>query len=364
MCEDSEVTSRDTGAEAQRPSPPTSRPTYLGILARDESTRSLYVSSGCLRSLGFTPAYVMAQRARDMVACESSIDGFVRAYACKKDVEGGGDDEADAYVMYMNVKTASGLPVLARYTTFPCDSCILYVCMTFPEAAAALVHDGPQIHATLDGAAKRASASALDSESRTASRRKQANASHVPLYSARSKQLKAAFVLENSGTGRTRPTDPACGWAGPLVVFVTGSLARLVDADASDMIHEPFLKLVAPEDVLRVGKFFDRLSSSTDVMFETFSLLSRPYLIEGDIATPDKDNQRVVVECLGAAVPDGAALLLRKLCVESAPKRDAAGNYIRSYVHDIDKSNSYISLSELVSSDPETSDAPSWSQLY
>ncbi|KAJ2794750.1 hypothetical protein H4S07_006666, partial [Coemansia furcata] len=155
---------------------------------------------------------------------------------------------------------------------------------------------------------------------------------------------------------------------GPLIVFVTGSVSRLIDADTSDLLRFPFLKLVAPEDVLRATRFFERLGDSQDVLFETFSLLQRPHVIDGDVAVADEANTRVVVECLGASVQDGVALLLRRLRTTPPPGRDTLGNYVlnrRSHeAHEHDCDAGYLSLNEMISSDPGTSDAPpGWSRL-
>ncbi|KAJ1903949.1 hypothetical protein LPJ81_002785 [Coemansia sp. IMI 209127] len=125
----------------------------------------------------------------------------------------------------------------------------------------------------------------------------------------------------------------------------------------------PFLKLVAPEDLLGVSKYFAKLNDTPDVLFETFSLLQRPHVIDGDVEVSDAQNTRIVVECLGANVQDGMALLLRKIRSEAPPTMDDMGNYLRPKVHDVDKEGGYMSLSEMISDDPETSDAGEWSRL-
>ncbi|KAJ1718095.1 hypothetical protein LPJ61_006864, partial [Coemansia biformis] len=84
----------------------------------------------------------------------------------------------------------------------------------------------------------------------------------------------------------------------------------------------------------------------------------------GDIVIGDGENPRVVVECVGASVQDGVVLMLRKLRTEPAPKRDTMGNYVHSRVHQVDDEGGYISLSELISTDPDTSDAPdAWARF-
>ncbi|KAJ2161541.1 hypothetical protein GGF46_001396 [Coemansia sp. RSA 552] len=359
-------TAGDTPLPQEQPEKPV-RPTYIGIHTRDESTKILYVSSGCRQAVGFTPEYVMKMRAKDFIMDKFDRNDYAGVYANKDPInpitaEEEDDDEANAYVMYINLITATGTPVLTRVTSIKCDNCVIYIGMAFPEIP--FRHRGELEVQMLDGAMKKLNVT-QEREARVEARRRVANESEqrVPLYYARSKQIKAAFVLESPevpsiGTGVTGRRS-----VGPLIAFVTGSVSRLIDADTSDLMNYPFMKLVAPEDISVVGKFFDRLSESTDVLFETFAMLQRPHIIDGDVIVADADNSRIIVESLGAAVQDGVALLLRKTHTAPAPKRDTMGNYIRSKMHEIDDEGGYISLAEMISSDPETSDAPEWSQL-
>ncbi|KAJ1841260.1 hypothetical protein LPJ73_006171 [Coemansia sp. RSA 2703] len=329
------------------------RPTFIGIHARDESTQVLYISSGCRQAMGYTPAQVMAGRARDFIA--DPYDGdYPQIYESKVDGEETDEDEANAYVMYMNLKNTTGTPVLHRVTTFKCDNCVIVVAVAFPEVPFRGRHE-LEVQ-MLDGAMKRLNIT-RQKESDVERRRAEASQEgrRVPLYYAPSRQIKVAFVLENPSVAEAS-TEAGRRQNGPLIVFVTGSVGRLVDADTSDLLRFPFLKLVAPEDVVKASTFFDRLGDSPDVLFESFTLLARPPVIEGDVSVPDEQNQRVLVECLGANVQDGVALLLRKLRVVAPPTRDSMGNYVsRTKVHEVDDDGGYLSLSEMISDDPETS---------
>ncbi|KAJ2718466.1 hypothetical protein GGI07_005745 [Coemansia sp. Benny D115] len=339
------------------------RPTFIGIHTRDESTQVLYISSGCRQAMGYTPAQVMAGRARDYIA--DPYDGdYPQIYESKVNGEETDEDEANAYVMYMNLKNGSGTPVLHRITTFKCDNCVIVVGVAFPEVPFRGRHE-LEVQ-MLDGAMKRLNITRQREEEAAVQRRRDeaAQGRRVPLYYAPSRQIKVAFVLENPEVAEVS-AQAGRRQNGPLIVFATGSISRLVDADTSDLLRSPFLKLVAPEDVLKASAFFDRLGDSPDVMFETFALLSRPPVIEGDVVVPDAQNTRVLVECLGANVQDGVALLLRKLRNVAPPTRDSMGNYVRkSKLHEIDEDGGYMSLSEVISSDPETSSVPEvWSRL-
>ncbi|KAJ2552642.1 hypothetical protein EV175_003240 [Coemansia sp. RSA 1933] len=345
------------------------RPTFIGIHSRDASTQVLYISSGCRQSTGFTPEQLMSKSAHDFIA-DPYKDDYLTIFE-NKDDDGEGnveDDEANAFVMYINVKNTSGTPVLHRITTFKCDNCIIVIGVGFPEIPYQGKHE-LEVQ-MLDGAMKRKNVTRdREEERRNAGNHKSAAArwrqraetpygGRVPLYYAKSKQVKAAFVLENPAANeRARRQN------GPLVVFVIGSVGRLIDADTADLMRSPFLMLVAPEDLLKVSTFFDKLSDNPDVLFETFSLLERPPVIEGDIVVPDRQNKRVVVECLGANVQDGMAMLLRRIRVEAPPTMDDMGNYLRPKMREDEQYSGYMTLSEMISDDPETSDAAEWSQL-
>ncbi|KAJ2741314.1 hypothetical protein GGI20_005268 [Coemansia sp. BCRC 34301] len=347
------------------------RPTFIAIHARDDDTQILYISSGCRQAMGYTPAYVISRRARDFIADPFEGD-YPQVFGSKTDSQEAEEDEANAYVMYMNIKNLCGTPVLHRITTFKCDNCILVIGMAFPEVPFRGRHE-LEVQ-MLDGAMKRFNITRQNEEEESAMRQQQGvddgptvvggSGRRVQLYYAPSRQIKVAMVLESPEV--TSEADRRQN--GPLIVFVTGSVSRLIDADTSDLLRFPFLKLVAPEDVLRASRFFERLGESQDVLFESFALVQRPHVIDGDVAVADDVNTRVIVECLGASVQDGVALLLRRLRSAPPPGRDALGNYLTSRrsrdAHDHDCEAGYMSLNEMISSDPGTSDAsPGWSRL-
>ncbi|KAJ2775323.1 hypothetical protein IWQ56_000099 [Coemansia nantahalensis] len=347
------------------------RPTYIAIHARDESTQMLYISSGCHQGLEFTPEDVVRQTAKNFITEQYDSADYASLYASNsagsnsaESVDGEEDEnDASVYAMYLNLKKGSGTSVLTRVTSFKCDNCVICVNMAYPEAP--ISHQRELQVQMLDGAMKSLNVT-RENDMRLARRRQSAQeqGNRAPLYFARSRQTKVAFVLENPEVVGKEMAATSGYQAGPRVVFVTGSVTRLIDVNTCDVMQEPFLQLVAPEDIVHVTRFFERLASSADVLFENFSLLSRPHMIDGDIVISDTDNERVLVECLGAAAQDGIVLLLRKRRTVPAPRRDTMGNYIRSRVHEVDDEQGYISLAELVSSDPETSDAPeAWSRL-
>ncbi|PIA19792.1 hypothetical protein COEREDRAFT_79056 [Coemansia reversa NRRL 1564] len=366
-----------TKAKYDEPVPQPTHPTFLGIHTNDENTQILYISSGVRLALGYTPAELLSKKAKDYIVDSSGQD-----YAClysKSDTnytppsntataglltidEEKDDDEANVYVFYAHLLNASGQPILERGTKFKCDNCVIFIGSVFPEIP--FTNRNELEVRMLDGSMKRLN---LTRQKELQIERRKAlppQPNYQPfMYRAPREQIKAAFVLEHTRDDDSSPSNEGIRLAGPLIVFVTGSVGHLIEADPSDVMQYPFFKLVAPEDIAHVSEFFEQLYKSADVQFRNFALVKHPHIIEGDIFVHDADNPRIVVECLAAAVDDGVVLMLRKLRVTPPPKRDNAGNYIHSSVYKMDDDADYMSLSELISTDPETSDAPEWSRV-
>ncbi|KAJ2448116.1 hypothetical protein EV183_005590 [Coemansia sp. RSA 2336] len=335
------------------------RPSFLGIHSRDMETKILYISSGVRTCMGFTPSEMTANEASGYIH-DSYNSIYPTLYMDSNDEND--DDESSAFCIYMNLRTANETPVLHRVITMRADNCVIVVATAFPEAP---IRDRRELQVqTLDGKLKQMTIS--PEQVQLERRRKEAagQGGRVPLYYARSRQVKAVLVLEHPEVAEVETEESGRRPAGPHIAFSTSSISKLIDVDNSDIMNYPFMKLVAPEDLLHVGSYFDRLSRSSDVLFEKFSLLQRPNVIEGDIFVSDEENPRVVVEALGANVQDGIAVLIRKLKVVPAPKRDSMGNYVHSKVHEVTEDSGYVSLSELISSDVETTDAGEWERLF
>ncbi|KAJ2768653.1 hypothetical protein IWQ56_002856 [Coemansia nantahalensis] len=342
------------------------QPSFIGIHTRDSSMRVLYVSPGVEAALGYPPEAMINLRIIDYLTDQFDMADLSWIYESK----GGGEDETDAasaYVMYVNAKAADGTPAVQRATTFKCDNCVVFVTLTLPKSQYR-EHTRLEVQ-LLDQGMKQLDVSQRRREyqaavAAAAAHRSRRASLQASMYRAQGARVKAAFVLERLDAVEAGMGLRGALLAGARVVFATGSVSRLIDADTSDLHQVPFMKLVAPEDLLHVGRFFDRLAETTDVLFETFSLLSRPPVVEGDVAVGDNENTRVVVECVGAGSRDGVALLLAKLRTMPPPKRDSMGNYIHSRVREVSDEAGYISLSELISSDPDSSDVPAaWAQL-
>ncbi|KAJ2310750.1 hypothetical protein IWW52_005325 [Coemansia sp. RSA 2704] len=339
-------------------------PTYIAIHSRSNSADVLYVSGGIREALGYTPSQIITKSATTFIADEFQND-YMLIYDkppghCEDDE--GDEDGADVHSFYLNITHADGHVLLERVTTIKCSSCVIAVITAYPEITG---QNQKELEVEMiDREMKRVNITRK--KKARLERQKQGGrvAAQASLGRVRNKQVKVAFILERADVASLETAETGRRPAGPLVAFCTGSVSHLIEADTSDVMNCPFLKLVAPESIAYVSDFFDRLLDSNSVMFDTFALLKHPHIIDGDIFVGDEENPRIIVECLGAAADDGIALLLRHLRTAPAPKRDTLGNYIRSVTMEIDKESGYQTLADLISSDAETSDAADeWSQL-
>ncbi|KAJ2829472.1 hypothetical protein IWW50_000835 [Coemansia erecta] len=343
--------------------------TYIAIHSRNSSTDVLYVSSGVREALGFRPADVLSMSASSFITDDFKAD-YSHIYNKEVDSQDedkldadDDDDEANVHCFYVNITSATGTPTLVRVTSITCSNCVIAAVMAFPEITN---QNQKELEVEmLDGAMKRVN---ITRERVAQIERQKSRSAPVGqermLFRARNKQVKAAVILERADVASLETEETGGRSTGPLIVFCTGSISHLIEADTSDVMNYPFLKLVAPESVVHVSNFLDKVLDSSEVMFETFALLKQPHIIDGDIFVSDEENRRVIVECLGAGSSDGVALLLRCLRIEPAPKRNTMGDYVQSSSHDINKDSGYLTLADIISSDAETTDAAAaWSKL-
>ncbi|KAJ2562221.1 hypothetical protein GGH12_003405 [Coemansia sp. RSA 1822] len=325
-------------------------PSYIAIHTCTTPLKLLYVSSGCRAALGMTPEFIIAQGGTHYIADSFTNTDYSHMFADKQldSDDEDADDQPSVFMMWLYIKNANDVPVLNQILAFKVGGCVVCVNTAYLDAP---FNDHHELKAqALDGAMRQIN---VTQERRTESERQQAQRGSRPRRYAQSKYPKTAFVLETPTLIETEETGRRA--EGPLTVFVTGSVEQIIDADTSDLNNYPFLKLVAPEDISCVSAYVERLVQSSNVLFEKFSLLQRPHIIDGDIRVSDTRNKRIVVESLGAAAQDGVLLLLRKVGEKRSPTMDMAGNYLHANIGSEDN-RGYVSLAELISSDCETTD--------
>ncbi|KAJ2888078.1 hypothetical protein FB639_000884 [Coemansia asiatica] len=113
---------------------------------------------------------------------------------------------------------------------------------------------------------------------------------------------------------------------GPRVLFASRSFSRIVGVETDEVQGLGFLTLVAPRDVTRASEFLEKVFVSMDVLVEQLAFVV--------------GEREIVVEVMAAGSSEGAMLL----CQMKAPDRTC------------DDEEGYLSLEDIISSDPETSD--------
>ncbi|KAJ2876441.1 hypothetical protein GGH93_000758 [Coemansia aciculifera] len=136
---------------------------------------------------------------------------------------------------------------------------------------------------------------------------------------------------------------------GPRVLFASNSFDRIINIDACDVQGIPFLLLVASEDVAKAGRFLDNIKTASTVLIEHLLLLADPLaeLTNGE----QREPKTVAVEIMAAGADSGAVMLCQ-----------LARQPLCSGICEL--SDGYMSLEDIISSDPETSDiADVWGRV-
>ncbi|KAJ1960018.1 hypothetical protein GGI12_004030 [Dipsacomyces acuminosporus] len=151
------------------------------------------------------------------------------------------------------------------------------------------------------------------------------------MYSMKS-TYQACFVLEEMSTSSLD------GDTGPKIVFITDSINRILDTDSCDLQGLPFLDLVAIEDKEKAAAFLEKTLNDNELVLERLHLLVNP-LEDSQTASP----KCVSVEFMAMGSDDGAVVLCQLERPWIAGRNENVG---------------YMSLEDIISSDPETSDFP------
>ncbi|KAI8323647.1 hypothetical protein GQ54DRAFT_257864 [Martensiomyces pterosporus] len=349
---------------------------YSFICIHDKSaeTRLLYLSSGVRQAMGYQPQAMVGHSAVNFIADDWYAQDYPEAY--QED-----DDETSVTVMNLNAKRNGGDPIATRLVAFNCETCILIVAIMFPE----------QPYTPLSTLGVRRLDHALEQQSQPPSRNEGpgAQVARPPrtqsVFVTRAPQPKACFVLERISSQQVHASEDESNSHlvtkpnGPQIVFVTNSINRILNLDGDELINTPFLRLLAPESLVKASQFLDELSRSDGIVFALLYFLRTPFSGSMDEDGDGGENgptsggsshaptsDRVEVELVGAQSDDGAVLLCRKVtvCPPAGPGRGLRGGRIPAGGDDDGGCDGYLSLSEILSSDPETSDCPSlWSNI-
>ncbi|KAJ1960353.1 hypothetical protein GGI12_003848 [Dipsacomyces acuminosporus] len=301
----------------------------------------LYASSSIRQAILYEPEEVMGRSPHEYVA--SSQD----ALELKKHHSAVTDD--NVLTTTVIVKSKSSMPVLVHAIVFTCGNVNFARLSTYPNVPTdqqsrelvvqrykCILSEGqPSISSEERGGRGAATATAATAAGAGSSSRSSLNINAT--YSMRT-SYQACFVLD-----MVRPDDPDSE-AGPKISFATDSINRILDVDSSDLQDVPFLSLVTMEDNEKAYRFLEKAMRSTDLVLERLCLLVNP-LEESHLISA----RSAVVEFMAMGSDDGILMLCQ---LEKPKSRGARGN------------SGYMSLEDIISSDPATSDLPDeWKRM-
>ncbi|KAJ1960203.1 hypothetical protein GGI12_003931 [Dipsacomyces acuminosporus] len=288
--------------------------TYLIINERTPGMPILYVSSSIREALLYEPQDFIGHSALEFVADTNDVEELRKHHGTF----------TDDNVIMTNciVKSKDNQDVYIRTIVFACGNVNLGIVDTFPNITSneQLLQYQQQEEDIRALSVQRFKCILSEQTSNNTLGR---NA----IYSLRT-TYQACIVTENKGDNIN----------GPEVVFVTSSINRILEADSCELQGLPFLSLVAEQDSIRACDFLEKALYSKELVLETLRLLVNP-LEESETNNP----KLVSVEFMAKGSDDGVIMLCQ------------VGRYARTECND---NGGYMSLEDIITSDPETSDCP------
>ncbi|KAJ1832891.1 hypothetical protein IWW55_006671 [Coemansia sp. RSA 2706] len=338
---------------------------YIVIFERTSPENIIFASSNCQRVLGYTPQEMLGTSAMSY-----SADTHAKHYSCEWPAD---NPELGVTMMPHNLLRKDGSVVFTHAIAINCSGYIFTVVNAFPELGR--VHLGESIlyrlqHETdynaLDADKARAS---LDSSSSSLAQRSAGNSSSAEdlvnlklpqvtkdslhrahVFTARASRIKACMILSQASDGATH---------GPTVEFVTNTISNIYsgDVDAHELVNVPFFSLVAPADIAKAALYLDNIFAIPRPQLCSLRLVRHPALADNGAASPAESDaeEPIEIEVFGASSGNKAMLLCQRIRRNRKPVDFAAANR-RAGFNDSDDDLPYMSLEEIISSDPDSSD--------
>ncbi|KAJ1964835.1 hypothetical protein GGI12_001171 [Dipsacomyces acuminosporus] len=287
--------------------------TFIIINVRSPGMPILYVSSSIREALLYEPQEFIGRSALEFAANTGDVEELRKHH--------GMFTEDNVIMTNCVVKSKNNQSVFIRTIVFACANVNFGIVDTFPN-----ISSNEQLAQQQDMGSlsiQRFKCILSEQQQTAASNTLGMNA----IYSLRT-TYQACMVTENKGDNVT----------GPEIVFITSSINRILDVESSDLHGMPFLSLVAIDDTIKACEFLEKAMFSEELALEKLKLLVNP-LEESQIRNP----RLVTVEFMAKGSDDGVIMLCQ------------VGRYTRAGCSDND---GYMSLEDIITSDPETSDCP------
>ncbi|KAJ1964766.1 hypothetical protein GGI12_001209 [Dipsacomyces acuminosporus] len=337
---------------------------YMAIFERHGEELLLYVSSNCRQAIGYTPEEMVGTSILNY-----SADTFAKHYSCRWPYD---NPEIGVTMLPHNLRHRDGRSIFAHVLCINCTGHIFSLITTYEELGT--VHIGESVlyklqhDANFDTDDNRSALSiANNTASSSSSSRTRPNSANSSINSSTSSTYNNSHEdmvnldypkvtrasLRNASMHTTRACrDKACfvldrsdrqleGSVGPRVVFVTNTVSRIFDdnVDGDELINMPFFSIVATAEITKIARFMDTMLSTSKPQICRVNFLRNP------VSDQSGGRDVVQVELLGAISDDGAMLMCQKVRKKGS-------------VSSGDTELGYLSLEEIISSDPDSSDIP------
>ncbi|PIA14535.1 hypothetical protein COEREDRAFT_10253 [Coemansia reversa NRRL 1564] len=353
---------------------------YIVVFEREHPERIIFVSSNCQKVLGYAPNEMLGTS-----IISYSADTYAKHYSCKWPAD---NPELSVTMMPHNLRRKDGSNVFAHTISFNCSGYIFTTINAFPEFGRVTLGESVlyrlQHKTDYDEISKQITESRHLAQPATSSVNVPNNVKnslssaqnaaqnsidqmanlgypqitketlkHAHVYTARASQVKACVILNKLSNDTNIQ--------GPTVYFATNTISNIFNGnvEAHELVDMPFFSLVVSEDVTKAALFMDNLISAAHPQLCTLRLTCQPTLCTENNNNARSTNQPVSinsinVEIFGAS-SDGKIMLL---CQKTRRRRreDLTLSGMNGSYNTIEDELSYMSLEEIISSDPESSD--------
>ncbi|KAJ2450327.1 hypothetical protein GGF42_004518 [Coemansia sp. RSA 2424] len=327
---------------------------YVSIYERDAPELVLYVSANVRAVLGYDPPEMVGNSILDY-----SCDAHAKHYSCQWPAD---NPELGVTMLPHNLRHKDGHKVFTHVTSINCSGHMFAIVTGFPELGEVQINESVLYKLQYQTEFNQGSATVTRTRSNedeeeegdilnpalepiTKDSLRKAN-----MYTARACRAKACFVLS------MEPSDS--NMQGPTIEFVTNSISSIFDGatDGYEIIGMPFFSLVAPVDITKAAVYMDNLRNIAKPQLCSLQLLCSPASTGGGGGGEEArvDRGLVKVELFGAVSDNKTVLLCQKM-------RRGGGSSGRE---EYDDELPYMSLEEIISSDPDSSDVgDQWNEI-
>ncbi|KAJ2499903.1 hypothetical protein GGH96_003161 [Coemansia sp. RSA 1972] len=318
---------------------------YIVIFERASPENIIFASSNCEQVLGYTPHEMVGTSAMTY-----SADSHAKHYSCEWPAD---NPELGVTMMPHNLRCKDNSTVYTHSIAINCSGYLFTVVNAFPELGHVdlgesvlykLQHETDFVQLDADkassehGACSDQFANAVDLVSPALPVVTAESLRKAHVFTARASRIKACVIVDHSDDVN-----------GPTIEFVTNTIGNMYsgDVDAHELIGRSFFSLFVASDVSRAASYLDSLIQNAHPQMCTLQLVRQP------LEPVDEHTESIEIEVFGAS--SGSKIMLLCQRIRRNRKTVACANRWAGFDND-DDDLPYMSLEDIISSDPESSD--------